>query len=168
MRRANEDRRTWWLLAGVVVGVGLSSLWPVEHAQAVATDREERFAIVTCDTGLQQPETVFVLDFLTGRLAGATLNPQSQKFTNFYFRMIGADFQLDATSKPKYVIIPGRSDLTSGRGATIGASSLYIGELNSGKVVAYGFPVRVSRTPLPPATIEPIDMFTFREATVGE
>ncbi|MDX1966140.1 MAG: hypothetical protein SFV23_03110 [Planctomycetaceae bacterium] len=168
MQRTKADQRTWWLLAGVVVGVGLSSLWPVETLQAVATDREERFAIITCDTGLAQPESVFVLDFLTGRLFGATLNQQTGTFTSTYFRIIAGDFQLDATSKPKYVVIPGRADLTSGRGATTGASVLYIGELNSGKVIAYRFPVRVSRTPLPTAAIEPLDQFTFREAVAQQ
>lgn len=167
MQQGNRDRRTWWLLAGVGIGIALSSLWPAENLQAVATDREERFAIMTCETGLTQPESVFVLDFLTGRLAGGTLNQQSGLFTNFYFRMIAADFQLDATSKPKYVIIPGRADLTSGRGATTGASCLYVGELNSGKVIAYRFPVRISRTPLPPVALEPLDQFIFREALAG-
>lgn len=160
----NGDRRTWWLLAGVVIGAGLSSLWPVENLQAVATDREERFAIVTCETGLAQPESVFVLDFLTGRLAGGTLNQQTGTFTNFFFRMIASDFALDSTNKPKYVIIPGRADLTSQRGATNASSCLYVGELNSGKVIAYRFPIRVSRSPLPPVPLEPLDQFIFREA----
>lgn len=164
MQQASQDRRTVWLLAGLAAGVALSYLWPVETAQAVATDREERFAIMTCDTGLGQPESVFVLDFLTGRLAGATLNQQTGTFTNFFYRVVAGDFGLDPTNKPKYVIMAGRADLTSGRGASTGASVLYIGELISGKVIAYRYPVRISRTPLPPVAIEPLDQFTFREA----
>lgn len=166
MQQNPQDRRTWWLLAGVVLGFGLSSLWPVENVQAVATDREERFCIATCETGLAQPESVFVLDFLTGRLFGATLNQQTGTFTATYFRMISADFQLSADNKPKFVLIPGRADLTNTRGTTTAASVLYIGELNSGRVIAYRFPVRVSRSPLPTAPIEPLDQFIFREAVV--
>jgi hypothetical protein len=161
-----RDPRAWWLMGGVLLGLALSSLWPVENLQATSTDRDsqDRFAIVTCETGLAAPESVFVLDFLTGRLAGATLNQQTRRFTNFYFRMLGADFGAAGETKPKYVIIPGRSDLSSDRGATIGAATLYIGELNSGKVIAYGFPIRLTRNPVPPVAIEPLDSFTFREA----
>lgn len=165
--RASNDRRTWWLLAGVVIGVGLSSLWPAETVQAVATDREERFAIMTCESGLAMPETVFVLDFLTSRLYGATLNQQTRGFTSRYFRMIAGDFQLDPGNKPKYVIIPGRADLTSTRNITAGASVIYIGELNSGRVVAYWFPVRISTQLQPVQSIEPLDFFSFREAVSG-
>ncbi len=168
MEQTRDDRRTWWLLAGVVIGVGLASLGRGENLHAVATDRDERFAITTCETGLAMPETVFVLDFLTGRLFGATLNQQTGTFTNSYFRMIAGDFQLDATNKPKYTIIPGRADLTSGRGTTSGASVIYIGELNSGKVIAYRFQVRISRTPLPTQPIEPLDQFMFREAVAAQ
>ncbi|MBI1344972.1 hypothetical protein GC163_01640 [bacterium] len=164
MQQTNKDQRTWWLLAGVVAGVALSYLWPVETAQAVATDREERFAITTTESSPLQPEAVFVLDFLTGRLAGAALNPQSGAFTNFFFRVIGSDFGIDPTNKPKYVMIPGRAELTSGRGATSSTSVLYVGELTSGKVIAYRFPYRVSLKPMPPMPIEPLDQFTFREA----
>jgi len=160
-----NDQRAWWLLAGVAIGVGLSYLWPLETAQAVATDREERFAICTTETGLALPESVFVLDFLTGRLTGATLNQQTANFTGFYFRVITPDFLTDANAKPKYVMMPGRADLTSGRGQTTASGVIYIAELTSGKVIAYRFPARISKTPLPPQPLEPFATFPFREAT---
>jgi hypothetical protein len=160
-----NDQRAWWLLVGVALGVGLSYLWPMETVQAVATDREERFAICTTDTGLGQPESVFVLDFLTGRLTGATLNAQTAQFTMFYFRIITPDFLTDASAKPKFVMIPGRADLTSGRGVTTASGVIYIAELNSGKVVAYRFPARVSQKPLPPQPLDAFATFPFREAT---
>jgi hypothetical protein len=164
MTGRDTDRRTGWLLAGLLGGVALSYLWPAEEVKAVATDREERFAIATTDTGLGQPESVFVLDFLTGRLVGATLNPQTAAFTNFYARNIAADFQADAATKPKYVMIPGRADLTSGRGATTSAGVLYVGELTTGKVIAYRFPFRVSRQPVPVQPLDAFAFFPFREA----
>ncbi|MDZ4688029.1 MAG: hypothetical protein SH850_23390 [Planctomycetaceae bacterium] len=160
-----SDQRAWWLVAGVVIGVGLSYLWPLETAQGVATDREERFAICTTDSGIAQPESVFVLDFLTGRLTGATLNAQTATFTSFYFRMIGPDFLTDANAKPKFVIIPGRAELNSRGGTTTSPGVLYIAELTSGKVIAYRYTIRNSRTPLPPQPMEPFATFPFREAT---
>lgn len=164
MAGQNADRRTGWLLAGLVGGIALSYLWPAEHVQAVATDREERFAIATTDTGLGAPESVFVLDFLTGRLVGATLNQQTAQFTNFYARNIAADFQADASAKPKFVMIPGRADLNSRSGATTSAGVLYIGELTTGKVIAYRFPFRNSPKPLPIQPLEAFAFFPFREA----
>lgn len=164
-----RDHRWAWLLAGLVAGVMLSYLWPYEAAYAVATDREERFAIATTETGPGLAESVFVLDFLTGRLYGATLNQQTNPplFTNFYARNLAADFQVDGSSKPKFVMIPGRSDaVASGRGATMSTGVLYVGELNSGKVVCYRFPHRISRTPLPVVPLEPVAFFSFREAAV--
>ncbi|GIX03041.1 MAG: hypothetical protein KatS3mg113_0047 [Planctomycetaceae bacterium] len=158
-----------WFIMGCIVGGGLLYLWPVETVQAVATDREERFAICTTETGPGLAESVFVLDFLTGRLVGATLNQQTNPpiFTNYYARNIAADFLIDATSKPKFVMIPGRSDaVASGRGVTMSTGVIYVGELNSGKVICYRFPHRISRTPLPPVPLEPVAFFSFREATV--
>jgi len=158
-----KDRRLGWLLAGLVAGVCLSYLWPVERAHAVATDREERFAIATTETGLGQPESVFVLDFLTGRLVGGLLNNQTGTFTNFYLRNVAADFGI-GENKPKFVIIPGKADLTSGRGVTSSQGVLYIGELNTGKVLVYRFAWRNSRTELPPVQLELLPTYlSFRE-----
>jgi hypothetical protein len=132
--------------------------------QAVATDRDDRFAITTCDTGLGGPESVFVLDFLTGRIVGATLNQQTGQFTNFYMRSVAADFGVDGANKPKFTIVSGRADLNSRGGATSGAGVLYIGELNSGKVLVYRFSFRQSTRPLPPQQLEMLPTFlSFRE-----
>uniref|UniRef100_A0A7C4LKF2 Uncharacterized protein n=1 Tax=Schlesneria paludicola TaxID=360056 RepID=A0A7C4LKF2_9PLAN len=163
-----RDHRLAWMLAGLCAGLALSYLWPVEEARAVATDREERFAIATTETGPGLAESVFVLDFLTGRMYGATLNQQANPpiFTNFYARNVAADFGIDGSSKPKFVMIPGRADaVASGRGSTVSTGVLYVGELNSGKVVCYRFSHRISRTPLPVVPLEPVAFFPFREAT---
>jgi hypothetical protein len=163
-----SDRRLTWLLTGLCAGAALSYLWPVEQVQAVATDREERYALCTTETYVGSPESIFVLDFLTGRLMGATLNQQSASFTNFYARSITADFGIDGANKPKFTIIPGRADLTSGRGSTTSSGVLYVGELTSGKVVCYRFAYRQSRTPLPVVPLEPVAFFNFREATTEQ
>lgn len=163
-----NDRRLALLGIGLVAGLCLAYVWPHEKAQAVATDRDDRFAVCTVETqtSFGQPEAVFVLDFLTGRLSGAMLNQQSASFTNFWYRNVAADFNLkpSAAAKAKYCIIPGNAYLTSGGGATVSTGVIYVGELTSGKVVCYSFAVRNSKTPLPPVPLEPIAFFPFREA----
>lgn len=163
-----RENRSLYLMVGLLGGLCLASFWPQETLQAVATDRDDRFAITTVDVGYAQPEAVFVLDFLTGRLTGGLLNQQSANFTNFYFRNIAADFQIDAeaATKAKYVMIPGRSEIPSGRGTTMAVGTIYIAEMTSGKVVAYSFPFKTSRQPLPPVQIEPFAFFPFREAAM--
>jgi hypothetical protein len=167
MQPRSNERRLVWMGMGLVAGLCLAYFWPHETAQAVATDRDDRFAVCTVDVGFGNPEAVFVLDFLTGRLSGAMLNQQTAQFTNFWFRQIAADFQVqaDAAAKAKYVIIPGRADLTSGRGVTTATGVLYIGELTSGKVGVYRFTFRTSKTALPVQTLEPFAYFPFREET---
>lgn len=165
----SNDRRVVWLLTGFLAGLAVASFWPSETVHAVATDRADRFAITTVEVGPASPEAVFVLDFLTGRLTGGLLNQQSGVFTNFYFRNIAADFAVDQNAKPKYAMMAGQANLTSGRGITTATGVLYIGELNSGKLAAYRFPYRISRTPLPePLPLELFAFFPFREPEPSE
>lgn len=172
MQPRSKERRLMWMGIGLVAGLCLAYVWPHETAQAVSTDRDDRFAVCTVETQTQfgQPEAVFVLDFLTGRLTGAMLNQQSYAFTNFWFRNVAADFQLKAAAaaKAKYCIIPGNAYLTSASGATTSTGCVYVGELTSGKVVAYSFSVRVSKTPLPVMPMEPVAFFPFREAVLND
>jgi hypothetical protein len=155
-----------WLLAGVLVGLGLASFWPAEELQAHATDRSDRFAITTVNVGLGFPDAVFVLDFLTGRLTGALLNSQSGLFTNFYFRNVAQDFIVDPNAKAKYAMIPGVGVFNVPAGGGQSATGvLYIGELTSGKVVAYRFAYRNSAEPINDVfTPIPIASYPFREA----
>ena len=147
MNSMTADRRMVWLLTGVIAGLGLAALWPAEPVHAIATDRSDRFAICTVDVGPGTSDAVFVLDFLTGRLTGALLNSQSGIFTNFYFRNVAADFIVDPNTKAKYAIIPGAGFLNTGGGLTTASGVVYIGELSSGKLVAYRFPYRNSARP---------------------
>jgi hypothetical protein len=162
----STDRRMVWLLVGVLAGLGLASFWPAEPVQALATDRSDRFAITTVDVGPGMPDAVFVLDFLTGRLTGALINSQSGVFTNFYFRNVASDFIVDPNAKAKYAMIPGVGVWNVAAGAAQSATGvLYIGELTSGKIVAYRFPYRNSPEPLGEVfTLQPFAFYSFREA----
>ncbi len=170
MQSRGNERRLIWMGLGLVVGLCVAYCWPHETAQAVSTDRDDRFAICTVETQTQvgQPEAIFVLDFLTGRLTGAMLNQQSFAFTNVWFRNVASDFQAGAkaNAKAKYCIIPGNAYLTSGDGVTTSTGCIYVGELTSGKVIAYSFAVRNSRVLLPVMPMVPVAFFPFREATL--
>jgi hypothetical protein len=55
--------------------------------------------------------------------------------------------------------------LNSFSGATTATGVVYIGELTSGKIVAYRFPFKISKQVLPVHEILPIAFFPFREET---
>lgn len=166
---ASSNRSAIWLLVGLIGGFGLATLWPAQPAQAVATDRSDHFAICTVDVGFNNPEAVFVLDFLTGRLYGGCLNQQSGQFTNRYFRNIAGDFVAEGASgkagKPKFAIIPGATYMNSATGGTTSTSVIYIAELTSGKVNCYNFQYSRTTERLPVQTINPVSQFSFREKT---
>jgi hypothetical protein len=157
-----------WLAVGVAAGLCISYFWPHEPALAVTTDRDSKFAMATIAlTPIDTVEGIFVLDFLTGQLTGAVLNNKMGKFMTQYSRNIAVDFQVDPKAEPHYAIVSGLANLPSGRGVNPATGVIYIGELTSGKVICYSFPVRVATQPqVSPLT--PIDFFQFREPVVGE
>lgn len=159
------DPRVVWMAGGLVAGLALSHLWPAAPALAVATDSSDRMAICTVEVGQGNPEAVFVLDSLTGRLQGAMLNAQNAVFTNYFARQIAGDFRVDASAKPQYVMIPGRAELNSGQGVQVATGVIYVAELTTGRVIAYRFPFRTTREVLAPAPLDPFAFFPFREAT---
>lgn len=168
--KTRMNNRTAWLAVGIVVGLSISYLWPHEPAYATATDRNENFAIVTAESGLGGADAVFVLDFLTGRLVGAALSSQSGQFTQFYLYNVAGDFQVDPDSKPYYAIVSGRADLPRRGQANPAASVLYIAELTSGRVNAYGFPYQIANRrgqAAAPVPLVPVDSFKFRDAMGG-
>lgn len=166
----NKDRRIVWLFAGIVAGIGLASIWPHEPLDAATADRNEKFAVITTPVGLQT-EGVFVLDFLTGRLTGAVLSKTrggGVGFTNFYYRNVAEDFQVAGNATPNYAVSSGFADIPAAGGVRWGQSALYVAEMNSGKVAAYGVPYKITQVAQPPSPLVPIGNFPFREATITE
>lgn len=165
VKNLNGTHRFLWLTVGVICGMCLSYFWPHEPAYAVATDRDgDRFAITTTQTNGNNSEAVFVLDFLTGRLTGAALNGRLGKFTYAYFRNLAADFNVDPTAKPHYVIVSGTANLPNQGRTQIANSCLYVAEMSSGTVVCYGFTFVNNNAPAAPQPLIPIDKFSFRQA----
>lgn len=165
----NRDRRTVWLLTGLLAGIGLASIWPHEPLEAAASDRNEKFAVVTAQLGLGA-EGVFILDFLTGRLTGAALSKMRNGtgFVHFYYRNVAEDFQVAGSATPYYAITTGFADIQNRGGAQWGDSAVYVAELNSGTMKAYAIPYRITQVVQQPVPLVPLAQFPFREATITE
>jgi len=166
MRNAEQSRMLWFA-CGVMGGLLVSYFWPSEPALAeVDRDSEAKFAMVTMDTGLGSSGAVFILDFLTGRLYGAALNPQIAKFNQFYMRNIIPDFGLSPDVKPRFVISSGRLNISSTGGARKqpATDGIFVAELNSGRMIAYAFPFSIDPRAEAPSTLTIVDGFQFRQA----
>ena len=159
-----------WMLTGLVAGLGIAQFWPHEPVAAATADRDSKFGMVTCPVSfVDGSEGVFVIDYLTGELKGGMINARVGKFTNFYYRSLAADFNVDPKAEPHYVMVSGRRGQNVGQGGlTISAGTIYVGELTSGKIVAYTFPYRELRAPAPPVQMTPMDLFQFREPVIRD
>jgi len=166
MTNRNTGSRFMLLSVGLAAGLCLSYFWPHEPILAGTSDRDSKFAMVTCPaSNLSGVEGVFVLDFLTGRLTGGTINPRHGKFMHSYFRNIAADFNVDPKLQARYAIVSGSLNMNS-RGAFTPASGvLYVAEMNSGQVICYTFHYTQTDRKLPQMPLVPVDRFQFREAT---
>lgn len=163
MTANHSDRRWFWISIGLAAGLAIAFVWPHEHSAAAVADRNDKFAMVTAQFDVTDfVEGVFVLDFLTGQLRGAVMDPRNGQFNAVYARNVAADFQVNPNEPGTYAIVSGRTNLPRVQGISPATSSIYIAELNSGKVVCYSFPTGSGRGGA--ATLTPIDAFQFREA----
>lgn len=169
MSQHGNDKRTVWLVIGLVAGLGIATLWPHEQAKAVATDRDAQFAMTTCQVGaIDTMEAIFVLDFLTGSLKGAALNRTNNSFTNFFFRDLPQDFGTDPKKEAHYCIVTGLAQLAAAGNTPPASSVVYVGELTTGRIICYGFRFQESARPLPPQPLALIARFPFREPDPSE
>ena len=138
-RRAGAgNARLVWLAIGVLVGSLGSGLMPHAPLYASASYGTENFIIATgdVDDGI---EGIYILDLLTGDLKGMVLNTNTRVFTSFYQWNIMKDFE--ATKNPKFLMVTGVADMRRGAAKfRMGRSVVYIADVNSGTVAAYGVP----------------------------
>ena len=80
---ANLRRRLCWMSGGLVLGLALAGFWPHSPAHAVATSQLDSFSVCTAPLD-GEGEAIFFLDYLTGDLKGATLNPNTRTFAGFF------------------------------------------------------------------------------------
>ena len=145
------SRSGHWIWAGVagfiglVVGANATSWLPRTPVLASATHGENSFAVCTGELD-EDVEGVFFLDFLTGDLKAGVLSMQNGKFMTAYERNVTGDFA-KGVKNPRYLMVSGRANLRRGAGAQPmpGRAVVYVAEINSGIVAAYGIPWSASR-----------------------
>ena len=158
-------QRILWLATGMVAGLAIASIWPHEPALAISNDRTKSFGMATMPvlvTG--EREGIVVLNYKTGKLVGAVLNNQTGVFTAGFYRNIATDFEVGRGAE--YTMVAGKSLLPNKGTLTMASGVLYIGELRSGKVAAYGLPFSVSSRRKTNVELTPLDFFSFSDAIV--
>lgn len=152
-----NSRITWTvvgMVAGLVVGLNLAGLWPQVPVHATATHGQDNFAICTgvLDENL---EGVFVLDGVTGELKGAAMNVQTRTFNTWFEYNVTRDLPTN-TKNPQYRIVTGVTNIRQVVAAgQLGRTVIYVAEVTSGQVVAYGVPWVTGRHSSPVMLREP-------------
>jgi hypothetical protein len=132
------------IVIGLVVGLNMAGLWPSIPLHATATHGLDKFAICT---GLvdDSVEALYFLDFLTGDMRAAVINPKTGKFNSFYSRNIAADFG-GAGRSSGYLIVTGFADMPRGSSNFQFAKSIvYVAEASTAQVAAYTIPWNSSK-----------------------
>lgn len=153
---------------GVAIGLGAMLVQRPEPLKAGNAHGNDKFSMCTVPISPRESEAVFVLDHLTGVLRGGWVNGQAGTFTHTYLRNVAADFNLNpATPEPKYAIVSGGANVQAGGRTQVANGVIYVGELTSGTVVAYGFAMPTGRGSAVPLELVRIGGFSFREAVGG-
>lgn len=161
-----------WAFVGLVAGVLLMNSRPEQQPIFAAGATEtENFAICTGPID-GDGEAVYMLDFLTGDLRGAVLNPNNGKFTTVYSYNVVKDLGVDVTKKPQYAMVAGSQVFRRGAGGVqFGDNVVYVAELTSGKVAAYGMPwnrAARSNVALSSNSFVPLDITPFRNVVIRD
>ena len=129
--RKNEMSRPGYLVVGIIIGlvIGLNvkGIWPQVPLHATATVGLDKFAIATgmVHNGV---EALYFLDYLTGDLRAAVLNPKNGKFNAFFTHNIAKDFG-GVNKNPRYLMVTGQTQMPRGRaGFQYADSTVYIAE----------------------------------------
>jgi len=155
---------------GLVIGLNLEGLWPSVPLHASATHGIDKFAIATgqVDAGV---EALYFLDFLTGDMRAAVINPKTGKFNAFYTRNIASDFG-GAGRNSGYLMVTGSVNMPRGSNSYQYAESIvYVAEAGTGQVAAYTIPWNSSMQSAGKTQygeFQPLDVQQFRTAFVRE
>lgn len=151
-------------VAGALTMAALYGLVVPRTAQAPVANGNDKFTMVTVltqETGNQ--EAVFVLNHLTGLLVGGVINDQTGKFAHRYVQNVALDFQA-ASREPKYAIVTGPANLRASGGVAPAFGVIYVAELSSGAVIAYGMPRPTNRNAGATMELVRLDAFQFAES----
>jgi hypothetical protein len=160
----------WGLVLGLIIGLNVQGIWPSVPLHASATHGLDKFAIATglVDTGV---EALYFLDYLTGDMRAAVINPKTGKFTSFFTRNIAADFG-GAGRTTGYLMVTGSADMPRGTSKFQFARSIvYVADATTGQVAAYTIPwnssAHAAGTPQY-GEFQPLDVRQFRTAFVRD
>jgi hypothetical protein len=158
------------LVLGLVIGLNLEGFWPSMPLHASATHGIEKFAIATgtVDAGV---EALYFLDFLTGDMRAAVINPKTGKFNSFFTRNIASDFG-GAGRNSGYLMVTGAVNMPRGANNYQYAESIvYVAEASTGQVAAYTIPWNTSMQAANKpqhGEFQPLDVQQFRTAFVRD
>jgi len=129
-------RKTGWFMLAVGATAGLSVGWLLfgGHTPAQAgNDRSGETVICTGPISAGQLnhefDAVWLLDYRTGRLLGATIQKQDAKFAAWAEVNLAAEFGLTPSSEPKFLMTTGQAGKNN--------SVLYLVEATTGKIGVY-------------------------------
>ena len=158
------------IVLGLVIGLNIEGIWPSVPLHASATHGLDKFAIAT---GLvdDSVEALYFLDFLTGDMRAAVINPKTGKFNSFFTRNIAADFG-GAGRNSGYLMVTGSVDMPRGTANFQYADSIvYVAEAGTGQVAAYTIPWNSSLQAAGKpqyGEFQPLDVQQFRTAFVRD
>jgi hypothetical protein len=158
------------IVLGLIVGLNIQGLWPSVPLHAAATHGLDKFAIAT---GLvdNNVEALYFLDYLTGDLRAAVVNPKTGKFNSFFTRNIAADFG-GAGRAMGYLLVTGTADMPRGTSNFQFARSIvYVADATTGQVAAYTIPWNSSLQAAGKTQygeFQPLDVAAFRTAFIRD
>jgi hypothetical protein len=158
------------IVIGLVIGLNVQGIWPSIPLHATSTHGLDKFAIAT---GLvdRSVEALYFLDFLTGDMRAAVINPKTGKFNAFFTRNIAADFD-GAGRNTGYLLVTGSVDMPRGTANFQYAQCIvYVAEASTAQVAAYTIPWNSSlhaagKTQY--GEFQPLDVQAFRTAFVRD
>lgn len=119
----------------------------------------------------QQRRGIYFLDFLTGDMRAAVINPKTGKFTSFFTRNIAADFG-GAGRSSGYLLVTGSVNMPRGANNFQYANSIvYVAEAATGQVAAYTIPWNSTQHASGKSQFgefQPLDVRQFRTAFVRD
>ncbi len=157
-------RSAMTFVAGALTMAAVAYFMPPQAAQAPVASGNDKFTMVTVQ--LQETgniEGVFVLNHLTGLLVGGVVAEQTSKFAYRYVHNVAADFQT-AAKDPKYAIVTGVANLRANGGVAPAYGVIYVAELSSGAVIAYGFQRPSNRNAGTTMELVKLDFFQFADS----
>jgi hypothetical protein len=127
--------------AGAACGVGWQAAAPLPRVAAMTSLSHDSFAVCTAPID-GSVEGFFILDFETGDLTGGVLSAGTSKFGASYRCNVLKDlgFKAGKVKNPKFLLVPGMANFSSGGGGRMAQSVLYVTDAATGVTVAYGIP----------------------------